>query len=231
MSVHSIKLSRKNILMPSFQKIKCRGVYPEHDEQKDGYALFDGKSFIDTKDSRNYSRDGNFSICLWVRRSEHASTYAICQSHSSAIYASDWIIAGGGALFWMRSKSLGNDSWLNDYKWHHLAFTWNKKNQTYNGYFDGDFLGKSEIVEDYGGMGSIKIGVRGDAISSFWVGSIAHAKIFLRELTDTEVKNIFNMATITSGLGLYYPLSENVRDYSGHNKNGINKGAVFLRGW
>jgi len=231
MSVHSIDLSRKKFILPSLEKIKCRGLYPACDEQKNGYASFNGESYVDTKDSRNYSGSGNFSICAWIRKAESSASYAMCQAHSLVGYGSDWIIAGGGSLFWMRSKSLGSEFWLNDYKWHHVIFAWNRVRQTYKGYFNGVSLGESDIVEGYGGTGSIKIGVRGDAASSFWLGSVAHVKIFLRDITDTEARNIFEMATITHGLGSYYPLLENVRDYSGHGKNGINNGAVFVRGW
>jgi len=231
MSVHSIDLNKKRFILPSLEKIKCRGLYPARDERKNGYALFNGASYIDTEDARDYSGSGDFSVCAWIRKSQSAASYAICQSHSLVGYASDWIIAGGGILFWMRSRTMGSDNMLNDYKWHHLTFAWNRGRETYKGYVDGAFLGESDVVSGYGGVGSVKIATRGDAVSSFWLGSIAHVKMFLRELTATEIKNIFEMATITHGLSSHYPLFENVRDYGEHGKDGVNHGAVFVRGW
>lgn len=231
MTIHSIKLHEAEVVKPFFEKIRCRGLYPKWNEQKKGYALFNGATHIDTNDSYNYTQNGDFSVCSWVRKAEISADYAIAQMHLLSGYTSDWIISGGGALFWMRSKTLGDNTVLNDLNWHHLAFVWDRALERYKGYLDGVCLGESDIVSDYGGIESIKIGVRGDGVTSFWSGSIARVKIFLRKLTDTEIKNIFDMATITYGLGSYYPLIENAKDYSGHNKDGTNHSAVFVRGW
>ena len=231
MPVNSIDLSKKRFAKADSEIVRCRGLFSTRAEEKNGYAQFDRGLYIDTQDARDYSGLGDFSICLWVKKNILVTGFAMCQTHSLLVYVSDWVIANGSALFWMRNKVLGKDSDLNDLKWHHLGFVWDKKKEKYKGYFDGDIVGESDAVADYGGFGSVKIGTRGDAITSFWVGRIAHVKIFLRKLTATDVRNIFHMTSITDGLGSYYPLSENAQDFSGHGKNGKNHGAVFKGGW
>lgn len=231
MLVHGIEFKEKKCPYPFLDKVTWRGVYPSSRLEKNGYGIFQPSAYIDTNDFRDYSNGGDFTVCAWARRSSPAADYVACQTRVHSPYGSDWIIVGGGALFWMRSRSIGSANVLNDFKWHHLAFAWDQGRERYRGYYDGIFIGESLVVSGYGGIGSVKIGTRGDALISFWNGGIAHFKIFLRKLTDTQIKSIFEMTRITDSLGSYYPLIDDARDYSGRGKHGINHGVEFTRGW
>jgi len=153
---------------------------------------FDGvNDYVDTSLSTDFSGSGDFTVVAWFKGTN--SAYAVTQSHVASPYASDWIFGGSGTdIFWMRSQVLGSASSIEDDLWHHLAMVWDKSSATYQGYVDGVSIGTSEIVSDYSGVNSIKIGTRGDATTTFTNGIIDSVAIYNRALTPTEIQAAYN---------------------------------------
>ncbi|MFA6190248.1 MAG: DUF2341 domain-containing protein [Candidatus Staskawiczbacteria bacterium] len=138
----------------------------------DGSGSFNGISYADITSLTLNLSGSDFSASVWVK--QNGTSYAVSQSHAVSPYASDWFIVSnvGGAqgIFWMRSVMLGNIATINDNNWHHLTMVWSVSAAKYIGYVDGASIGQSTAVTAYGGVGSVKIGARGDGTSPYYGG-------------------------------------------------------------
>jgi len=145
--------------------------------QVDGAFSFGaGDDYVDTTLTTNLS-NSDFTASIWTKFSG-SPTYALSQTHTVGGYSSDWFIVGVSAkIFWFRSVTLGDSLTINDNIWHHLVMVWDESAGTYEGFVDGNTLGYSGSVADYGGINSVKIGTRGDAQSAFFIGSIDEVRI------------------------------------------------------
>ena len=153
---------------------------------------FDGlDDYIDAHLSTDLSGSGDFTAEMWVKADDSAQGYAIAQSHALDPYASDWIIMLNQTtnLFWMRSVALAAPTEFDGTRWNHLALVWEKAVGKFKGYINGELLGQSGTVESYGGVSSVKIGVRGDATTDFFGGLIDEVRIYDRALTSLEIQH------------------------------------------
>ena len=158
---------------------------------------FDGTGdYIDTGITKNLSGSGDFTVEAWVKAEDNNQVYAITQAHTLGSYGSDWIFfyGSGNSLFWMRNVVLNKPTGFDGTKWNHLVMVWNESARTYEGFVNGGSIGVSGIVSDYGGVGSIKIGTRGDATSSFFRGIIDEVAIFNRTLSAEEIQKHYNQS-------------------------------------
>ena len=174
---------------------------------KFGKALvFSGSNnYVDTGFSDNLSAS-DFSASAWIKIPNGVSTsYVVAQSHVISPYASDWFFPyhSGGSIFWFRGVQLGTYFTINDGLWHHLMLVWDQSEAKYSAYVDGKYIGKSSTVSNYGGVGSVKIGVRGDLATTFFTGSIDEVKIYNYALSQDQVKVDYNngMATVMGSTG------------------------------
>jgi hypothetical protein len=166
---------------------------------KFGKALrFDGMNdYVDTSLTENLSQN-DFTVMAWIRIPNGVDTnYAVVQSHTQAGYSSDWFFpyASGSSIFWFRSITLGTYSTINDGNWHHIVMSWDESEQKYEGFVDGASIGISSTVSGYGGINSVKIGIRGDATTTRFTGSIDEVKIYNYALTPAQVKKAYNTKT------------------------------------
>ena len=152
---------------------------------------FDGlDDYIDTGLTRDLSGGGDFTAEAWIKADNSAGKYAMSQSHTLPAYASDWVIMldQGGALFWMRLVTLPAPAGFDGTRRNHLALVWEKAVEKYKGYLNGELLGQSDTVEGYGGVGSVIIGTRGDATTTFFGGLIDGVRLCGRALTPLEIQ-------------------------------------------
>ncbi len=174
---------------------------------KFGKALvFSGSNnYVDTDFSDNLSA-GDFSASAWIKIPNGVSTsYVVAQSHAISPYASDWFFPfhSGGSIFWFRGVQLGTYSTINDGLWHHLMLVWDQSEANYSAYVDSKYIGISSTVSNYGGVGSVKIGARGDLATTFFTGSIDEVKIYNYALSQDQVKVDYNngMAIVMGSTG------------------------------
>src|SRR3989344_6041318 len=92
----------------------------------------------------------------------------------------------------MRGVTLGSYSTVNNTNWHHMVMVWDKDSNTYKGYVDGALIGTSGTVGGYGGVGTVKIGARGDGGTTFWKGMVDEVAVWQRELSAGEVISLYN---------------------------------------
>ncbi len=158
---------------------------------------FDGSDdYIDTHLSTDLSGGGDFTTEVWVKADDSAQGYATAQSHALDPYASDWIMMldQTTSLFWMRSVALAAPTGFDGTRRNHLAMVWEKAVGKFKGFINGELLGQSGTVEGYGGVGSVKIGARGDATLSFFGGLIDEVRICDRALTPPEIQHHYLVA-------------------------------------
>jgi len=153
---------------------------------------FDG--FDDNVDIAGLTDDlssADFTAMCWIKTTD-VGGYVLCQAHAVDPYASDWIFLQEG-IFWMRSVTLGNIGDVCDDVWHKLAMVWDVSEETYEGFIDGVSIGTSAAVSGYGGVGSVKIGVKGDGAGVFCEGLFALFTIHRGlKLSVLEIQNHFN---------------------------------------
>jgi len=147
--------------------------------------------YVDAGVSINLSNN-DFTISTLAKFGIDDADYVMSQTHTQLpSYSSDWILCRNHVIFWMRGESLGTLSDYEDNLWHHFVAIWDRSVEKYMLYVDGVSLGQSANVSDYGGVGTIKIGTRGDATSAFFKGIIAHTIIRNAALDADEVKQEF----------------------------------------
>lgn len=197
-----------------------------------GSYYFNGDdAYIDTNNSVSLSTK-DFTVACWFKGVSPG--YSVSQLRTVAP-ASDFSLGGAGsALFWMRTVTLGLQSTVQDGNWHHIAMVWSVAEAKYKGYTDGVLIGQSTTVSDYGGIGTIKIGVRGDGLSSFAEGSIDDVRIYQRQLSATEIlqlKNSYNPTLNTNSLGkglvTYLDMNGNAKDKTPNGNDGTVTGPVL----
>lgn len=162
---------------------------------KDGVAntamdFSGGNYYLDTGLSDDLSGSGDFSVSIFVKQSANQG-YAISQSRTLTPYTSDWFFLYNSNLFWFRGGIVGSQSLINDGNWHHLVMVWDRTASMYEGFVDKVSVGVSSVISGYGGVGSIKIGTRGNATSSFYGGQIDDVRIYNKKLTQDEIDYIY----------------------------------------
>jgi hypothetical protein len=173
--------------------------YPISLGRYNGAFEFEGGSgdYIDTGLDYSFSANGDFTVEAWIKAEDNNQVYAITQMRSAG-YSSDWIFfyGSGNSLFWMRSQTLNKPLGFNASEWNHLAMVWNRTSETYEGFVNGQSIGVSGVVSDYGGIDTVKIGTRGDATSSFFQGEIDEVAIHTRALTQDEIENHYERGSL-----------------------------------
>ena len=156
-------------------------------------ATFAGDGYVDiTGLTTDLSGGGDFTALIWVKFSGNKQ-YAFCQSHTlTPSYSSDWFfLQSAGPIFWMRNITLGTLSSIYNNVWHLLGMVWDLSAETYEGFVDGASIGTSDSVSGYGGVDSVKIGVKGNSITNFYTGSSARPRIILRALSAATILKHF----------------------------------------
>ena len=203
---------------------------------------FDGTDdYIDTNYTAALS-SADFSVSAWIKQGAGQS-YAVSQAHTAPSYSSDWFFpfGGGNSIFWMRAVGLGSaSSLIEDNQWHHLVMVWDVSEEKYTGYVDGASLGQSAAVTSYGGINSVKIGVRGDGTTSFYNGSIDDVRIYDRVITQDEVTSLYDSynnnvtsGSLTKGLVGQWDLTEKSEKVGSeeHSNSDIEDGATTNWSW
>jgi len=219
-----------------------------------GYGvLFDGvDDYINTTLTANLSGGGDFTIEAWVKAGGDDEKYVVAQTGTVSPYGSDFIFyyhTDPTYLFWMRSIGLAPPAGFVPTRWNHLAMVWDRSTETYEGFVNGVSIGTSATVSGYSGTGSIKIGTRGDATTTFFDGTIDEVAIYNRSLSAEEVRDHYlgyslreySKPTIDSSLVLLMHFDNDtqvgeaynatnaslVYDYSGLGNSGTNYNATF----
>ena len=168
--------------------------------QIDGAQDFDGSNdYVNiTGLTTDLSDGGDFTIEAWVKADGETETYGITQAHDmgpTPAYASDFIFFyqhSGTSLFWMRSVTLAEPDGFAPTQWNHIAMVWDKSAATYEGFVNGESIGTSGTVTGYGGTGSVKIGTRGDATSSFFGGTMDEVRVSASARSAGWIKTGYN---------------------------------------
>ena len=150
----------------------------------------------DTGINTDFTGSGDFSISLWYKGTN--PSYIVSQAHTLGPYSSDFIIGGGGGLFWMRTEVLGSVASINDNQWHNIILSWNSVAETYDGYLDGVNIGTSAVVSGYGGTGPLTLCSRGDFTTSFNQGDIDEFSVWSKALNNSDASEIYNSGVTTN---------------------------------
>jgi len=160
----------------------------------DAYDYNGSNSYTDTNYTTSLSAS-DFTIEGWFKADSTTEVYAIAQAHTAPGYSSDFIFYYNGAsnLWWMRSKQLAQPGGFTGTNWNYIVMAWDETAGTYEGFVNGVSAGTSPVVTGYGGLNSIKIGTRGDAVSSFWGGIMDEVKISASIRSDDYISTTFNI--------------------------------------
>ncbi len=141
----------------------------------------------------------DFSVSVWLKpNAVSVGNYAVVQGASGVTATSNWIVWAelSNTLFWFKGTTLGSVSGLGakDGNWHHLVMTWDRSEEKYKGYFDGNYVGQSALVVGYGSTGSVpvKIGIRNDLFTEIkYNGLMDELRIYNRIITQEEVTALY----------------------------------------
>ena len=146
----------------------------------------------------NYSTSlsaSDFTIEGWLKADSTTEVYAIAQAHTSPGYSSDFIFYYNGStnLWWMRTVQVAQPGGFTGTDWNYIVMAWDQSAGTYEGFVNGVSAGTSGTVTGYGGVNSIKIGSRGDGVSSFYEGVIDEVKISASIRSDDYISTTYNI--------------------------------------
>jgi hypothetical protein len=177
---------------PLVTSIVGSGVIPGTDRkgQTNGAYSFNGNGYISVQNNQKIQLSNNLTISAWVKANQFKSLMGIVSKYISP-FSSGYILRFWNSQFdnsEMRSPNIYNTN-----TWYHVVATISSGNVK-KLYVDGTFVGSgTEGIVVQASSDPIHIGNDySDGTSRYMNGSIDEIRIYNKELTATEVLNLYN---------------------------------------